>query len=128
MDNSRRLIYGLVPYEPLPQTQPGMKHTFRVITHWGLLIHIYVSMVGFTLVLLFAVTGLTLNHQDFGLSNPEITTKTISIPAELMEQPRADTISDTFRTRSACLRRQRTIGKTSLRSRSPLRPRADALL
>ena len=93
MDNSGRLIYGLVPYELRPQTQPGMKHTFRVITHWGLLIHIYVSMVGFTLVLLFAVTGLTLNHRDFGLGNPEITTKTISLPAELVEQPKADTIS-----------------------------------
>jgi hypothetical protein len=64
-----------------------MKHIFRVITHWGLLVHIYVSMAGFTLVLLFAITGLTLNHQDFGLSNPDITTKTISLPAELMESP-----------------------------------------
>ena len=64
-----------------------MKHIFRVITHWGLLVHIYVSMAGFTLVLLFAITGLTLNHQDFGLSNPDITTKTISLPAELLESP-----------------------------------------
>jgi len=64
-----------------------MKHIFRVITHWGLLIHIYVSMAGFTLVLLFAITGLTLNHQDLGLSNPDITTKTISLPAELLESP-----------------------------------------
>jgi hypothetical protein len=40
-----------------------MKHIFRVVTHCGLLVHIYVSMAGFTLVLLFAVTGLTLNHQ-----------------------------------------------------------------
>lgn len=70
-----------------------MKHTFRVITHWGLLIHIYVSMIGFTLVLLFAVTGLTLNHQDFGLSNREITMKTLSLPAEIMKQPKADAIS-----------------------------------
>ena len=64
-----------------------MKHIFRVITHWGLLVHIYVSMVGFTLVLLFAITGLTLNHQNFGLSNPDITTKTISLPAKLLESP-----------------------------------------
>jgi uncharacterized protein len=70
-----------------------MKHIFRVITHWGLLVHIYVSMAGFTLVLLFAVTGLTLNHQDFGLSNPEITTKAISIPAELLESPDRAAIS-----------------------------------
>jgi hypothetical protein len=70
-----------------------MKHTFRVITHWGLLVHIYVSMAGFTLVLLFAITGLTLNHQDFGLSDPEITTKTISIPPELLESPERTAIS-----------------------------------
>jgi len=70
-----------------------MKHILRVITHWGLLVHIYVSMAGFTLVLLFAITGLTLNHQDFGLSNPEITTKTISIPAELLEFPDESALS-----------------------------------
>jgi hypothetical protein len=70
-----------------------MKHIFRVITHWGLLVHIYVSMAGFTLVLLFAITGLTLNHQDFGLSNPAITTKTISLPAQLLESPHRAAIS-----------------------------------
>ena len=64
-----------------------MKHLGRVLTHWGLLIHIYVSMAGFTLVLLFAVTGLTLNHQDFGLSDPELTTTEIELPAALMENP-----------------------------------------
>jgi len=71
-----------------------MKHILRVITHWGLLVHIYVSMAGFTLVLLFAVTGLTLNHQDFGLSNPEITTKTISIPTELLVSPDESALSN----------------------------------
>jgi uncharacterized protein len=70
-----------------------MKHTFRVITHWGLLIHIYVSMVGFTLVLLFAITGLTLNHQDFGLSNPGITKTMIALPAEVLEHPEQVVIS-----------------------------------
>ena len=48
-----------------------MKHVVRVIAHWALLIHIYVSMAGFTLAVLFGATGLTLNHQDFGLSEPE---------------------------------------------------------
>ena len=70
-----------------------MKHIFRVITHWGLLVHIYVSMAGFTLVLLFAITGLTLNHQDFGWSNPDITTRTISLPKELLESPDRAAIS-----------------------------------
>jgi hypothetical protein len=57
-----------------------MKHIIRVVSHWGLLLHIYVSMAGFTLVLLFAVTGLTLNHQDFGWGEPNITSSTIMLP------------------------------------------------
>ena len=61
-----------------------MKHFIRVISHWGLLLHIYVSMAGFSLVLLFAVTGLTLNHQDFGWGEPELTTSQIELPKELM--------------------------------------------
>ena len=64
-----------------------MKHIFRVVAHCGLLIHIYVSMAGFTLVLLFAVTGLTLNHQDFGLGEPEIQTQNLSLPQTLLEHP-----------------------------------------
>lgn len=70
-----------------------MKHIYRVATHWSLLIHIYVSMTGFTLVLLFAITGLTLNHQDFGLSNPEISRKTILLPAALLENPEQASVS-----------------------------------
>jgi hypothetical protein len=49
-----------------------MKHVVRVIAHWALLAHIYVSTAGFTLAFLFGATGLTLNHQDFGWSNPRI--------------------------------------------------------
>jgi hypothetical protein len=64
-----------------------MKHVVRVIGHWGLLLHIYISMVGFTLVLLFAITGLTLNHDDFGLSQPKITKSTIILPAGVVEHP-----------------------------------------
>ena len=50
-----------------------MKHVVRVVTHWALLTHIYISMAGLTLAVLFGVTGLALNHQDFGFSNPRIT-------------------------------------------------------
>jgi|SRR6185295_135526 len=64
-----------------------MKHIIRVVSHWGLLLHIYVSMAGFTLVLLFAVTGLTLNHQDFGWGEPELTTSQIELPMELVTHP-----------------------------------------
>jgi uncharacterized protein len=73
-----------------------MKHTFRVITHWALLIHIYVSMAGFTLVLLFAVTGLTLNHQDFGLAARETTKKSVEVPASLVQSPDRSALTKHF--------------------------------
>jgi hypothetical protein len=58
-----------------------MRHVVRVVGHWALLLHIYTSMAGFTLVLLFAITGLTLNHDDFGLSQPKISKSMIVVPA-----------------------------------------------
>jgi uncharacterized protein len=64
-----------------------MKHVVRVIAHWALLAHIYVSMAGFTLALLFGATGLTLNHQDFGLSDPRISTSEIAIDKTLVDTP-----------------------------------------
>jgi len=63
-----------------------MKHVIRVVAHWALLAHIYVSMAGFTLALLFGVTGLTLNHQDFGLSDPRISTSEIAIDKTLVDK------------------------------------------
>jgi hypothetical protein len=60
-----------------------MKRLVRLTTHWGLLLHIYFSMAGFVLTLLFAVTGLTLNHQDFGFGEPAVHTSQIDVPAEL---------------------------------------------
>jgi uncharacterized protein len=70
-----------------------MKHVYRVITHWALLIHIYVSMTGFLLVLLFALSGLVLNHQDSGLASPQTTKSTISVPPEILEHPDRETIT-----------------------------------
>ena len=64
-----------------------MKRVIRVLSHWGLLLQFYVSMAGFTLVLLFAVTGLTLNHQDFGWAQPQITTSSITLPMEVVAHP-----------------------------------------
>jgi uncharacterized protein len=64
-----------------------MKHLVRKAAHWGLLVHIYISMAGFTLALLFAVTGLTLNHQDFGWSEPRAVTSSITIDENLLSNP-----------------------------------------
>jgi len=62
-----------------------MKHVVRVITHWALLAHIYVSMAGFTLALLFGATGLTLNHQDFGLGNPRTSTSEVVLDKNMID-------------------------------------------
>jgi uncharacterized protein len=64
-----------------------MKHVVRVIAHWALLVHIYISMAGFTLALLFGATGLTLNHQDFGLSEPQTSNTQIAVDKSLAENP-----------------------------------------
>jgi hypothetical protein len=63
-----------------------MKHAVRVITHWALLAHIYVSMAGFTLALLFGATGLTLNHQEFGYGDPRITNSEIALDPNLISR------------------------------------------
>jgi len=43
-------------------------------------------MAGFTLALLFGVSGLTLNHQDFGLSEPRIARSVIKLDKNLVDQ------------------------------------------
>jgi hypothetical protein len=61
-------------------------------------------MAGFTLVLLFAVTGLTLNHQDFGWSQPQIAMSEVALPPDLVDHPSSEAIgrhlSDTIGVRS----------------------------
>jgi hypothetical protein len=69
-----------------------MKHFGRVITHWALMAHIYISMAGFTLALLFGITGLALNHQDFGLSDPRIETSEIIVERNLLDNTSQQTI------------------------------------
>jgi len=56
-----------------------MKHVVRVVAHWALLTHIYISMAGLTLAVLFGATGLALNHQDWGFSNPRTTKSEITL-------------------------------------------------
>jgi hypothetical protein len=74
-----------------------MKHAARHMARWGLTLHIYLSMAGFLLVLLFAVTGLTLNHEDFGWSQPRITHSTITLPLDLLRQPDERAVGDQLR-------------------------------
>jgi hypothetical protein len=63
-----------------------MKHVVRLIAHWALLAHIYISTAGFTLSLLFGATGLTLNHQDFGFSDPQISRSQIALDKNVVNK------------------------------------------
>ena len=83
-----------------------MKHAVRAFAHWALLIHIYVSMAGFTLAILFGATGLALNHRDFGLSDPRTAKTEITVARRLLENPDRTALDEHLR------------GQLGLRSRS----------
>jgi hypothetical protein len=74
-----------------------MKHIVRVTAHWALLIHIYVSMAGLTLAMLFGATGLALNHQDFGFSSPQTTTSEIVVDKSFLAHPDQATVDQYLR-------------------------------
>jgi len=74
-----------------------VKHVVRVIAHWALLTHIYISMAGFTLALLFGATGLTLNHEDSRLSEPRITKSEIILDKNLVNNPDQNTLEKCLR-------------------------------
>jgi hypothetical protein len=74
-----------------------MKHVGRVITHWALLAHIYLSMAGFTLALLFSITGLTLNHQDFGFGEPQVAQSEITIDKTILDTADQGTVEQCLR-------------------------------
>src|ERR1051325_5966190 len=74
-----------------------MKHVVRVIAHWALLAHVYISMAGFTLAFLFGVTGLTLNHQEFGLADPQLSTSVIYLDKAVVDSPDKSTIEQCLR-------------------------------
>src|SRR5262252_3606102 len=69
-----------------------MKHVVRTAAHWALLAHIYISMAGLTLAVLFGATGLTLNHEDFGFSTPHVTTSEMTLDKSLVARADQATI------------------------------------
>ena len=74
-----------------------MKRFVREAAHLAFTLHIYFSMAGFVLVLLFAVTGLTLNHDDFGWSEPMTSTTTLTLPPSLLDRPSQEAIGQYLR-------------------------------
>ena len=68
-----------------------MKHAVRLVAHWALLAHIYVSTAGFTLALLFGITGLTLNHQEFSFGKPKVHSSELKLDTNTVNtEDRAD--------------------------------------
>jgi hypothetical protein len=47
-------------------------HAKRAIAHWSRVLHTYLSMVSFSILLFFAVTGITLNHQSALTGDPKV--------------------------------------------------------
>jgi hypothetical protein len=92
-----------------------MKHVVRVVAHWALLAHIYVSTAGFTLAFLFGATGLTLNHQDFGWSNPQVSTSEIAVDTSLLDSRNTAALEQTVRQQLKSDRRLRTTTTTPTR-------------
>ena len=74
-----------------------MKHIVRKIAHWALLAHVYISMAGFVLAFLFGATGLTLNHQDFGFSDPQIARSAITLDKAVVNNPDRATLEQCLR-------------------------------
>ena len=78
-----------------------MKHVVRVVAHWALLTHIYISMAGLTLAMLFGVTGLALNHQDFGFSDPRIDKSEVVLDKHLVAHSDQATLEQYLRDKLA---------------------------
>ena len=74
-----------------------MKHVVRAVAHWALLAHIYISMAGLTLAVLFGATGLALNHQDWGFSNPRVTTSEILLDKRVVAHADQATVENYLR-------------------------------
>jgi hypothetical protein len=78
-----------------------MKHVVRAVAHWALLTHIYISMAGLTLAVLFGVTGLALNHQDFGFSDPRIEKSELVLDESLLAHADQATLEQHLRDKLA---------------------------
>jgi hypothetical protein len=74
-----------------------MKQFWKKLTQLALTLHIYLSMTGFLLILLFGITGLTLNHADWDWRTRTSQTSTITLPAELVQQPDEKKVTEELR-------------------------------
>jgi hypothetical protein len=65
-----------------------MSPAYRRILKLARIAHVYLTLFGIVLILLFAVTGFVLNHESwFGLDTPRVTTTTGNLRTELLVGP-----------------------------------------
>jgi uncharacterized protein len=83
-----------------PPRRRGRRSLSTQTHRWSRLIHVYTSMIAFSVVLFFSVTGITLNHPTwvFG-SKPHETTVTGTLPATSVSGTEVDwlAVSEYFR-------------------------------
>ena len=70
-----------------------MKQAHRVVLKWARILHVYLTLFGFALLLFFAVSGFMLNHEDWFLPRP---TTRGTMPTEWLPDNR-DAIVDKLR-------------------------------
>lgn len=66
---------------------------------WSRTIHIYVSLPGFTLFLFFALSGIQLTHESFGMDEAKATNEQIVLPVELVKQAQREQVLGRLQTR-----------------------------
>lgn len=59
-------------------------HAYRLLLRWSRTLHVYLTLLGLTLLLFFAVTGFMLNHENWFLPRQSTTG---AIPLELLGLP-----------------------------------------
>jgi uncharacterized protein len=72
------------PVPPIPSPHPHKHHHphwKRKVAHWSRLAHVYLSMASLAILLFFALTGITLNHQDRFTGQPQVSHYQGTVPA-----------------------------------------------
>lgn len=72
-----------------------MSPLFRWVVKWARTAHLYLSLFGLGLLLFFALTGFTLNHEDWFLppADQRTATERCEVPAALMADPSANELA-----------------------------------
>jgi len=77
---------------PPPAVKLG-HHLKRIVAHWARVLHTYLSMVSFAILLFFAVTGITLNHQQAFNGEAKVTRFTGKINPIRVNPPNGQDVS-----------------------------------